>query len=204
MTDFVKHSTEFENYKLRLLSLFKRDVDIADNPFQPNFKYFLAFEFDFIYNTFFFEGIKKFISKLGYGKLTFFTLEPSPEEYFFKRYGVYSVFEISVNATDEELSEIMMKNPISGTADAIALSSDDIAWYSESDDWAIIGSRDWEIGIAGFANNEIKDLFLDSFGEDADMFFSVQDQIKIYVEAFKFTEITRKEYNKFIESYKIR
>src|SRR5690606_15426118 len=110
----------------------------------------------------FFEGLKEFLSKIGDKTVTFYTIDPPPEEYFYKHFQKYSVFEISNDATDKELNHIMMKNPGDNSADAIALTSDEISWHSSSNDWGIMGSKDWEVAIVGFTSENIKELFIKS------------------------------------------
>ena len=202
MVDFIKDNKEFEKYRLRFMALFREGIAFEQNPFNLYFKHYLAFEFDFIYHELFFEGIKSFLSKIENISLTFYTIEPSPKEYFFKHFQKYSVFEIGVDKSDEELSNIMMKDPGNSPADAFAINSNYIAIFSSSDQWAISGSRDWEIAIVGFTSKEIKDLFISSFGENSDMFFTVRKQVEIYDEMFSFSKKQRKKYDKLIESYR--
>lgn len=204
MVDFVKRKEDFEKYKYRFNTLFKQGIRFEDNPFNECFKHFVAFEFDFIYHESFFKGIKNFLSEKGVGTVIFYTIDPSPEEYFYHHFEKYSVFEISSNATDEELSKIMMKNPGDSPADALAINSNEISWFSPSDDWAIIGSRDWEIGLIGFIDQTTKELFLNSFSESVDMFFPIQQQVEIYQGMFEFTEVRKKIYDKLIKNYQER
>lgn len=202
MTDFVTDKEEFIKYKSRFYQLFDPTVDFEDNPFNPIFKYFLAFEFDFIYHELFFEGLKEFLSKIGDKTVTFYTIDPSPEEYFYKHFQKYSVFEISNDATDKELNHIMMKNPGDNSADAIALTSDEISWYSASNDWGIMGSKDWEVAIVGFTSEKIKELFIESFSENAQlMFTSVEQFVEEFKEMVVFNDVRTNFYNNLIKNY---
>ncbi len=205
MTDFVTDTEEFLKYKSRFSQLFNPTVDFGDNPFNPDFKYFLAFEFDFIYHELFFEGLKEFLLRIGDKKVTFYTIDPSPVDYFFKRYNKYSVFEISNIATDDELNEIMMKDPKKPSGDAIALTSDDISWFSASNDWVIMGSRDWEVAIVAFTSKRIKQLFVESFSENAQlMFTSVEQFVEEFKEMVVFNDIRTNFYNNLIKKYQDR
>lgn len=201
MIDFIKNRDEFEEKKLKFLSLFDKNIDFAENPFKSNFKYYLAFEFDFIYHKHFFEGLKIFMSKTENEKLIFFTIVPSPENFFYKNFKKYSVFEIGINNSDEELNKIMMKNPGGSTADVLAINSNEVAWFSKLDDWGVLGSRDWEMGIVGFSNKESRRLFLSSFDEGKDMFFTIQKQVEIYDHMFEFDDEQRNNYNNLIKNY---
>lgn len=208
MTDFVTDKEEFSKYKSRFNEIFINE-DFGSNPFNSEFKYFLAFEFDFIYHELFFEGLKKFLSEIENRTVTFYTIDPSPVEYFYKRYNKYSVFEITVEATDRELNDIMMKDPKKPSGDAIALTSDDITWFSVSNDWTIMGSKDWEVAVVGFTSKETKELFIGSFTENAQLMFT---PIKEFVEEFlerlaqvvRFSEASINFYNKLIKNYQDR
>lgn len=203
MLDFVEDKIEFEKHKLRFLSLFRESLDFGKNPFGLNFKYYLAFEFDFIYHNHFFEGIKCFMSKIECGKIIFYTIEPSPEEYFYKHFQKFSVFEIGIDHSNEDLNQIMMRDPGKNSADALAITSDVIAWFSNSNNWAIIGSRDWEIAILGFTNQDIRQKFIESFSDDAQtMFTSIKTQVDVLDGMLCFDKHTKAEYNNLIECYK--
>ncbi len=175
MTDFVNNREDYTAYKSRFAQLFKVNTDFENNPFNESFECFLDFEFDFIYHESFFKGLKTFLGSIGNKSVIFYTIEPSPEDYFYRNFGKYSVFEISIKATDKELNDIMMKNPQPNTADAIAITSDYISWFSDSNSWAIIGSRDREIAVAGFINSQTRELFLSSFDTSSDMFWQYSD-----------------------------
>lgn len=204
MTDFVTDKEEFVKYKSRFFQLFVND-DFENNPFFSDFKYFLSFEFDFIHNKSFFEGLKNFLKSIGYKTVTFYTIDPSPEDYFYKHFNKFSVFEININAPDKELNDIMMKDPGNSSADALAINSNEISWFSNSNEWAIIGSRDWEIAVVGFTNEKIKQNFIDSFSEDAQtMFTSMKTQVDALDEMLNFNDKIKAEYTKLVESYKNR
>lgn len=178
MIDFVKNKKEYENYNRKFLNIFKENTPFERNPFNTRFNYFLGFDFDFVYDELFFTGIKSFLSKIKDEKLIFYTINPHPEEYFYKHFGKFSVFEIGINNTDEDLNKIMTTNPGDSPADSLAINSNDIAWFSNSDDWGIICSRDWEISIVGFTNKKILDLFISSFANVDSMFFKFNNNTK--------------------------
>lgn len=95
-----------------------------------------------------------------------------------------------------------MLDPGGSSADALAINSNDIAIFSKANDWGIIASRDWEIAIVGVASIEIKESFLTSFGDSADMFFLVQEQVEVFCEMLDLHEERRLEYKTLIENYK--
>jgi hypothetical protein len=203
MTDLVNNKTDFERYESMFHKLFKQGVAFKDNPFHLDFRFYVAFEFDFIYHESFFSGLKVFLGKIDNKSAIFYTVEPPAKDYFYHRYKTYSIFEISSSATDFELESLMVETPqLSSTGDCIRDSSDEIAWFSASSDWAILASRDWELGLVGFSSIEIKELFMSSFGNSMNVFMSVQRQIEIYDEMLEFTPKRRKQYNQLEDKYR--
>lgn len=171
--DFVENSEDFRRHKERLLQLFETGLIFENNPFHNSFKYFLASEFDFIYDKIFLDGLKLFIKEMSYENPVYYTIDPSPEDYFYKHFKRYSVFEFTADTSDEELNGLLMKDPGNSPADALAIRSDVIGIYSNSNDWAILAFKHSELVIAGFTSIDIKNQFLKSFGTDSDIFTTI-------------------------------
>lgn len=204
MATLVQSKNEFEKYKTMLFDRIS-DAEFESNPFNERFKYFVGFEFDYIYHNSFFEGLKIFLSKTDNKTVVFYTIDPSPEKYFYKHFEKYSVFEISNVATDEELTKILTEDPGGSPSDDLCTNTNEIAWFSKSKEWAIIGSRDWEIAVVGFTDTEIKKLFIDSFNDDAQtMFTSVQVQAEALDEMISFNDDAKKAYQNLVVNYKDR
>ncbi|MCJ8155337.1 hypothetical protein MKJ01_16345 [Chryseobacterium sp. SSA4.19] len=70
-----------------------------------------------------------------------------------------------------------------------------------SDDWAIVGSREWEIAIAGFISLEMKEKFLSSFGDNSDIFTSIEQQVNILDDMLNFDKELKEEYNELVKNY---
>ncbi|GAB0157868.1 hypothetical protein CHRYSEOSP005_31580 [Chryseobacterium sp. Alg-005] len=204
MENFVTDRKEFEYYKSKIKKLFPDYISFKKNSFNNNFKYFIAFDFDYIFEEIFFEGIITFLNKIKNGKLFFYTIDPSPEDYFFIHFNKYSVFELETNKNYDDFNSIVYKDPGVNTADAIGINSNEISCFSNSDDWAIIGSREWEIAIVGFISLEIKEKFLSSFGDNSDIFTSIEQQIKILDDMLNFDKELKAEYNELAEDYQDR
>ncbi len=204
MANLVRSKSEFNGYKIEFLNRFL-EKGFDQNPFKEYYNYFLGFEFDFIFHKSFFDGLKVFLGKIGDSSVVFYTIDPSADKYFFHYFGNYSVFEISSDATDEELNEILTLDPGDSPADALCTNSNEIAWYSSSKEWAIIGSRDWEIAIVGFTSTNIKDKFVKSFDEDAQtMFTTIQVQAKTLDEMLNFNEEGKTAYENLVHNYQDR
>lgn len=194
MINFIDNKQEFKKYKLKYLEFFKQNIPFERKPFKENYIYFLGFEFDFIFNDNFFEGICNFLKELNVNNFIYFTTNPSPEKYFYKNFNKYNVFDANVNTSNLEINDILMKDPGDSPSDAIALNSVEIAIFSDSNNWAFLGSREYELGVIGFTSVEIKILFLASFYDNSDMFFSVKEQIDINCE---FMDISKSQKEKF-------
>ncbi len=200
--DYISDKESYENQKSRFLTLFTDKLDFHENVFRKEFKYFLAFEFDFIHHPNFFEGLKYYLKFQKLNCFTYFTMKPSPEKYFYKHFKKYSIGLIPRETTDVELNEFLMRNPGSSPADALAINSQEIALFSESDNWGIVASKDLEIGLIGLISKEERTAFLSSFGVDTDMFMEVKDQVEILNEIISFNETQKLRYLSLIENCK--
>jgi len=202
MIDFITSRVAFEKHRSMVDSLF-RTVPFEDNPFDDRFTYFVAFEFDFVYHELFFEGLKKFSTSLNENTLMFYTVTPSPVNYYFEKFSKYSVFEISNEASDSELNHIMMKDPKGNSGNSICLTSDEFVWYSTSKNWAILASRDWELAIVGFSDYNLKTLFTNSFDTSSQtMLSSISDQVKGLNEMLNFDNDKLDKYLGLISRYR--
>jgi hypothetical protein len=199
MINFVTKKEEFEKYKSKYLEIFKNNRKFEENIFQNSFKYFIGFEFDYIFHKSFFKNLKSFILDLNEDHIIFYTIDPSPE-IFFNEFNKYNVLNISIQNTDKELTEIFMNNSV----DELAMYSNDIVWFSNSDEWAIAASRDWEIAIVGFISKDMKNRFLNAFKENSDMLTTIKQQVDILDSMLNFNENIQNEYSKLIINYKDR
>lgn len=201
MINFLLDKKSYKKQKSRFLELFSNKSQFIDNKFNKDFKYFLAFEFDFIYDAKFSEGLKNYLKSLGLSCYTFYTINPSPEKYFYKHFSKYNIGIISINATDEELNDFLMRDPGGSPADALAINSQEVALFSDSNNWGIVASRDMEIGIIGFTSKMEVAHFLSSFGVDSDMFHNVTKQIEILDSMLGFNEFNKLYYKRLMENY---
>ncbi|WP_080778182.1 hypothetical protein [Chryseobacterium phocaeense] len=204
MENFVTDKKEFEHYKSKIKKLFPEYLSFEKNSFNSNFKYFIAFDFDYIFEEIFFEGVIAFLNNIKNEKLFFYTIDPSPEDYFFLHFNKYSVFELEINKNYDDFNNIIYKDPGENTADAIGINSNEISCFSNSNDWAIMGSREWEIAIVGFTSLEMKEKFLISFKDNSDIFTSVEQQIDILDDLLNFDNELKSDYKKLIENYQDR
>lgn len=201
MANFISNKFEYEYYKLKVGSILK-EIPFEENPFHERFKYFLGFEFDYIFNESFFEGLKEFSKASGNESIVFYTIKPSPLDYFFRHFNKFNLFEISNTASDSELNEILTKDPGGSPADSLFTNSNEITWFSESEDWAILCSRDWELGIVGFTNHLIKNLFTQSYTNDGQsMFTTIEKQIIALEQIKSFNQQMIKRHRILLKNY---
>jgi hypothetical protein len=83
---------------------------------------------------------------------------------------------------------------MNNSVDELAMYSNDIVWFSNSDEWAIAASRDWEIAIVGFISKDMKNRFLNA----------IKQQVDILDSMLNFNENIQNEYSKLIINYKDR
>ena len=179
MIFYIKEYDEFLLQKKRLNQLVKLNTNLPEQSFHNDFLFFLAFESDFLYNTFFLNGLKNLMKKEGLNFITYFTIDPSPENYFNRYFDRYSVGLIGHNSSDDDFNDFLMRDPGSGPADAL-VNSNKIALFANSNKWAIIIDKNLELGIVGFTGKDVKKIFIDSFGENKDIFYSIYDFVTLF------------------------
>ncbi|WP_419488111.1 hypothetical protein [Chryseobacterium bernardetii] len=200
MIDFVIKKGDFKKYRKRYLDLFHEDREFEDNIFKEQFKNYLAFDFDFIYEEIFFNSFKSFLKEIKEQNIIFYTINPSPDEYFFNHFNKYIIFDMKVESTYTELYNIMYKDPGEDTGNYLGVVSDDIAWFSESADWTIAGSRELEIAIVGFSSLEMKEKFILCF-TDTEILCTIKEYVEILDNMLNFNEKQWVYYDKIINNY---
>ncbi|CAM3898045.1 hypothetical protein I6H88_12355 [Elizabethkingia bruuniana] len=194
-------SKKFSMYKKRVSELFFPENKIEDNIFREDFKYFMAFDFDYIYEEIFFDGIKHFLKDINESVIYFYTLSPSQEEYYYKRFGKYSTFDINTNQTYEDLYDNLYEDPGENTGNYAGVVSNDVVWFSDSNDWAIACSRDLEIAICGFTTLKMKKQFKDSFNKNSGIFSTIEEHINNLNDMLSFNDGQWVYYNQIIHNH---
>lgn len=191
--------------KQKLSKVYKSGRFFPDNVFCYQFKYIIAFEFDWHVGKEFYDGIIKFLKNINQPNFTFYILNPSAEDYYYKEFGVYGIGVVSIHNTHKDYIDFLSKPLFDGkeyTGEDIELASNDIFYFSDNLEWCIYGARNWEIAIVAFQNKEISNLFLDSFEENKDIFISLSDRIEDLNNMFHFNENTAQEYSVLLNNYK--
>lgn len=154
-----------------------------------------------MYEEVFFDRIKHFLEKTDNSVLYFYTLSPSQEDYYYKQFGKYSTFSININQTYKDLYDLLYEDPGNNTGNYVGVVSNDIVWFSDSDDWAIVASRDLEIAICAFTTLEMKKKFEDSFNKTS----IILSTVKLYIDSLNsmlsFNEKQWEYYNKIIQNH---
>lgn len=163
MVEYISQPDQFDIEKEYLRRVFNDQVDLPNNLFTTDFKYFEAFEFDLIYFDAFFDGLKLFLKKTNNNWFTFYTILPSPEEYFFKHFGKFSAGKVNLDCNYDDYIDFLNSDPGNSPADAPIHNSELVAFYSNEPNWGIVGSKDAEIAIVGFKHKVIRNVFLNSF-----------------------------------------
>ena len=201
MIQFIKNTTEFETEQDIFFQKYKDGINFPENVFSTAFQFYVGFNHDLIYKEAFFDGLKIFISSLGNEDFTFYTIDPSPQKYFFKHFNKYSIAKITTKDSSEEYNNFLLKDPGDSPADAMQYNSELVAIYSISTRWAIATSKDWEVGIVGFNSLNDKINFIKSFNFDEQMFFSIKELIEIYEDYFHWSVQQKALYWNFVKNY---
>ena len=97
--------------------------------------------------------------------------------------------------------DLLYEDPGNNTENYVGVVSNDIVWFSDSDDWAIVASRDLEIAICAFTTLEMKKKFEDLFNKTS----SILSTVKLYIDSLNsmlsFNEKQWEYYNKIIQNH---
>jgi hypothetical protein len=201
MLELIKDELEFKKYKKRFSYFLNESINFENNPFNESFISFLSFDFDLIYNKLFFDGLKIFLHNIDTSSFVFYTIEPDQVNYFYYHFNKYSTVLINNTNTDEDFNNILMEDPGNSPADALAINSSVISLFSSSDDWVILCSRDFEIGIIGFTNIKIMEIFLYSFETIKESFIPLKELIGRNKKVLSYTEKENRMLNTLLKSY---
>lgn len=171
--------------------IFTKKNDLPNRQFAEKINYFLAFEPSFLYDDFFYTCLSQFSNKVDGDSL------------------------ISIEVLDsnglhcpENICEIANKIQLRDNWDKIfhsgcnCIYSQIIGVYSKSSSWGIyIDNVDFEIGLVGFENEELMNLFLDVFSEDLNMFQSVEDYVNEMDSILDFSPETRKKFDAIVQNH---
>lgn len=199
MLNFLHKRQDYLDEKTKLKLVFDDNIDFVKNPFLPNFSMFTAFEFDKLYTRPFFQGIMNFLYRVKNETLTFYTLSPSPLEYFFENFLKYSIVKMSSTTSYADYIEFLARDPGNSPADALIYNAERICLYSDYPLWGLTGSKDLEIGIVGFKNIEIRNIFLSSFAKET--FTNVKDRTLEIEELLGLDDESKTIYSQIEKSY---
>ncbi len=195
----IYNLSSFLKCKSKFGKIFNNDKVFPANIFQNHINCYIAFEYDWIDSELFFDGMKSFLGKMGDGEFIYYTISPSPEKYLYPKLNYFGVALVNREASFESFSHFL--NGEGKYLDAPKFNTDTIAIFSDSMEWGIIGSRDWELGIFGGISREILNTFIDSFEENRDMYKSIKEQVMIYSEMFQFGIDQWENYSEILSNY---
>lgn len=199
MITFINKKVDFEKETIKLKRIFNENCFFPERIFR-NINIFIAFEFDLVYTNLFYEGLISFIKKIEDDSFTFYTINPSPDMYFYKHFEKYSAGIVSIMDDYDSFMNFLHSDP-GNSADALAYNGETITLFSDNPIWGVVGSKDWEVGIVGFRNEATKYLFLESFKEDKDMFCSLSERIEDLDNMLHFSDKAKENYSKLLKNY---
>lgn len=199
MLKFINSEQEYIDATNGLGRVLKKEIDLVKNPFTKEFSIFIGFEFDKIYSQGFYLSLQKFLEKINSKEFTFYTLVPEPDDYFFAHFSKYSIARVGASATYEEYIELLHQDPGDSSADALIHNAETVAMYSNEAIWGIIGSKDLEIGIVGFKDEESKAKFMSCF--EKNVFTDIRERLSDLDEALKLSQETKAIHSQIIQNY---
>ncbi|WP_378182241.1 hypothetical protein [Aquimarina sp. SS2-1] len=161
---FIKKEEIYKDKKSEVENiLINKDVKLPDMIFKDAYSNFSFCDFEYLFSEYFFESLKKYLNKRKQDHFTFYTLDPDPENYFFKNFGSFNIIDFS----EEEYSSYIKKlseAPDNNEADALIYNSNKIIIYAQNLDLVIYGDRNWEIAVIclkkeNFSENNLKTFF---------------------------------------------
>jgi hypothetical protein len=184
---------EINNIEYIFNSIFKSGIEFSENPFRNKIKYFLCFEYAFILDESFTEILERFIEST-----LFIVPIDIVNEVLLTKTKRNLLGKFNKGFTDKDMNEYFHRE-LDGSN--LLYMIDSYAMFSENDDWGLISSVEWELGIIGFETELKMELFKNLCVPNGDMFFTIQKQIKIYDEMFEFSQEQKDEYLNLIENY---
>ena len=201
MVKFVEQKEEFLQERKKFNHVFKENAILPENVYNDNFKIFIAFEFDLFFWEFFFFRINEFVKSIGDSNYTYYVVEPSPEKYFYRNFKKYGAGIIDVDSTLEEYSEFINYRLSKKYADTLQESPDVLTLFSPTSTWGLYADRNWEIGIVGFENEEVKEIFINSFNESKRIFTTIASHIQDLDDMLQFPPKIKKEYEELLSNF---
>ena len=166
-----------------LYQVFVKDSTLPKRGFGKNINIFLMFEPALIQDSSFFENLLSFLEKTNQKRIIAGELIGDLE---------FSMDIQNVNY-DYWTSKVFAIDGLFYT---------EIGVVSEATNWGMyIDYADFEVGIVGFNNNILGQLFLDSFGVDKDIFSSPKSYINNMDLMFNFSKETRMKYDVIIKNH---
>ena len=148
-------------------AIITREKRLPEQVFKIPLSHFVFIRADDIFHTpTFFERIKSFLGRVGENRWFLAVVDPDPKDYFYHHFGKYSVVEMAADDTDDDYLRIAQEDPGSSPADAIGFNSHVVLLFSYSGTWAIYGDRGYELGVVGFAEKELQEIFISIYGGD--------------------------------------
>ncbi len=180
MIRFIKGSKEFEYHLKNFERLFSEE-ELRRNPFNDAFKCYLFFVSDCIWDEDTFNRIRNFLKQRGDQKLYFYIFDKhvrevhsQTEEKDYVWEG--SVVEILILDIDDAYNDY--SEGCVGRAQEICYTFYFFA-TSDSFDWGLAVDELDEIGVVGFKEKNVKDLFLSSkTAVDDDIYYESLEEMK--------------------------
>ncbi len=198
MNGYIDNLNSFRNEEAIANSLIDRRAVFPEQVFQSPFSRFTFLNFDEIFSEYFYERMVAFLRSSHENDITLFVVEPDPESYFFHHFQKYPIVKIPATVSSAEFLSAIFEDPKDSPADAIAYNSSRLLVYSSSLEWAIFGSRDFEVGVFASKTESVHASFQTLYERT----FNAQDAIEsIMKPAWSVNEFPAEFQNQIIANY---
>lgn len=106
-------------------------------------------EFDHVFDGRFFANVQALAARGGSVSVLFAVLEPHPDRYFYKHFGLFPVLRFGTTQSPDDFLAALRVDPGDSPADSLLYRSEVVAMYPDRGSWLLYGDRNMEIAIIG-------------------------------------------------------
>ena len=144
---------DFIKTKETLSNVFDINKRIPQQVFRNIFSNFLFEEFDWAMTPEFWNTIQQLSRASNDNHVIIATLDPDPQNYFYKEFAFYNWFKLPTTLSDINYYSILKEGPKESPVDALLYNTEVVIWCAPSMKWAIWGERSYGICILGFSKD---------------------------------------------------
>lgn len=157
MNNFITDKIEFEKARSDTHNFLDFKKELPENIFNTGYGNYLFFVFEDIFTEEFFDFFINFLKLKKERYFCFYTIEPDAKEYFFKNYGFYNAFKLSIESTYEDYINLLNNYPKNNLADSMISNSNQFLIFSSYKHLFFYCNRDLEMAV--MVSDELSNVF---------------------------------------------